>query len=223
MSTVEMIMEELAAGAHEGTVKRYKKIGEVEPYFGATMGHIRKVAKTHKKATELFMPLWRTRNLDAQQCALFIVKPEEVSVDELEECLDDSISINVLDRLVENVLSKRKDAAEWKNKCKSSSSLVKQRLGWSLEARYMMSGEATDKEITAILAEIEQKLVVVPEIVKWTMNRCLVEIAIAYPEWREHVLQLAEQLAVYKEMKVSKGCTSAYAPEWIHAVLKNKK
>ncbi|MGM5692709.1 hypothetical protein [Streptococcus suis] len=54
------------------------------------------------------------------------------------------------------------------------------------------------------------------------MNQCLVEIAVAYPDYLEQGLAIGQQLAVYADMKVPKGCTSAYAPDWIEALLRKK-
>ncbi|MCW6667379.1 DNA alkylation repair protein [Aerococcaceae bacterium NML190938] len=223
MVTVDIIMNELQAGIHEGTVKRYKKIGEPEPYFGVPMGYISKVAKAHKQAAHLFMPLWRTRNVDAQHCAILLAVPESITNEELAECVDDTVSLNVLDKLVDKVLSKRRDATDWKHQLKASDSVISQRLGWGMEVRHIISKQANHEEVARLLAVIEAELVAAPELVKWTMNRCLVEIAVYYPELREQVLQLGEQLAVYKNMKVAKGCTSAYAPDWIKAVLKRQE
>lgn len=69
---------------------------------------------------------------------------------------------------------------------------------------------------------IEANLVIVNPLVQWAMNRCLCEIGITHDAYTEQCLEIGERLAVYKEMKVSKGCTSAYAQDCIHAVRRNK-
>ena len=60
------------------------------------------------------------------------------------------------------------------------------------------------------------------EIVKYAMNRAMVEIGINYPSLTQRILTNSERLGVYKEVMVAKGCTSPYAPDWIHAVLRRK-
>ena len=52
------------------------------------------------------------------------------------------------------------------------------------------------------------------------MNQCLVEVAVRYDDYRQAIIGMTEELAVYKDMKVAKGCTSAYAPDWIAARVK---
>lgn len=54
------------------------------------------------------------------------------------------------------------------------------------------------------------------------MNQCLVEIAVTYPDYLEKGRAIGQKLGVYSEMKVAKGCTSAYAPDWIEALLPKK-
>ena len=49
------------------------------------------------------------------------------------------------------------------------------------------------------------------------MNHALCEIGIRYPQFTERCITLGETLGVYRDLKVSKGCTSAYAPNWIAA------
>jgi len=55
------------------------------------------------------------------------------------------------------------------------------------------------------------------------MNHALCEIGIRYPQFTERCITLGETLGVYRDLKVSKGCTSAYAPNWIAAGKKKRK
>ncbi|MCP8360788.1 hypothetical protein NKX16_09305, partial [Streptococcus suis] len=81
---------------------------------------------------------------------------------------------------------------------------------------------ATNQEIEETLDHIRQHLQTADPLIQWTMNQCLVEIAVAYPDYLEQGLVIGQELAVYSDMKVPKGCTSAYAPDWIEALLRRK-
>ncbi|MBF0781146.1 MULTISPECIES: DNA alkylation repair protein [unclassified Granulicatella] len=219
---IEQILQILHTLEHEGTKKRYQKINEVAPYIGVPMGELRKLAKQYKQNNELFMPLWKTGILEAQYLALFIIKPHALSCEDIFECISQQVSVNVLDKFLDNVLAKREDMMFFKSTLKESDILVHQRLFWGLERHYLVSKKVPDEELVHIFHTISNELVEVQELVQWPMNRCLVEMAVNYPNWLDKCYALGSKLGVYKEMKVPKGCTSAYAPEWIDALLKRQ-
>jgi 3-methyladenine DNA glycosylase AlkD len=61
-----------------------------------------------------------------------------------------------------------------------------------------------------------------PPEAQWTMNSCLAQIGIHFPAHRKRALAIGEKLGVYRDFPVSKGCTSPFAPVWIHAMVKRK-
>lgn len=89
-------------------------------------------------------------------------------------------------------------------------------------AKYFAEKIATNQEIEETLTYINEHLQTADPLVQWTMNQCLVEIAVAYPDYLKQGLAIGQELAVYADMKVPKGCTSAYAPDWIEALLRKK-
>lgn len=224
MTNLQTILTQLQEASHAGTLKRYEKIGERKPYYGVPMGAISKIAKTYKNQIELFTPLWQTGILEAQYVAIQLgkTKPDHLSPADLEACLDEQVSIHVLDKLASIILSKRKDRKDWESDLLAKEQAVFQRLGWFLRAKYFANRTASSQEIDTTLAAIRLQLQTVDPLVQWTMNQCLVEIAVAYPDYLEKGLAIGQELAVYAESKVPKGCTSAYAPDWIHALLKKK-
>jgi hypothetical protein len=70
---------------------------------------------------------------------------------------------------------------------------------------------------------VEQGLVDAPPLKQEAMNRALCETGIRYEAFTERCLGIGERLGVYKGQKVSKGCTSAYAPEWIAAGIRRRR
>ncbi|HFU4115609.1 TPA: DNA alkylation repair protein [Streptococcus suis] len=224
MTELNTILTQLQAASHAGTLKRYEKIGETKPYYGVPMGAISGIAKTYKNRLDLFVPLWQTGILEAQYLAIQIAKtkPDQLPLEDLENCLDEEVSVNVLDKLASIILSKRKDSKDWEEILLAKDEAIFNRLGWFLHAKYFAGKSASNQEIEETLEHIRLHLQTADPLVQWTMNQCLVEIAVAYPDYLEQGLAIGQELAVYSDMKVPKGCTSAYAPDWIEALLRRK-
>ncbi|HEL2593271.1 TPA: DNA alkylation repair protein [Streptococcus suis] len=224
MTELNTILTQLQAASHAGTLKRYEKIGETKPYYGVPMGAISGIAKAYKNRLDLFAPLWQTGVLEAQYLAIQIAKnkPDQLALADLENCLSEQVSVNVLDKLASIILSKRKDCKVWEEYLLDKNSAIFQRIGWFLRAKYFAGKSASNKEIEETLEHIRLHLQTADPLIQWTMNQCLVEIAVAYPDYLEQGLAIGQELAVYADMKVPKGCTSAYAPDWIEALLRRK-
>ncbi|HHW4948517.1 TPA: DNA alkylation repair protein [Streptococcus suis] len=224
MTEMNTILTQLQAASHAGTLKRYEKIGETKPYYGVPMGAISGIAKAYKNRLDLFSPLWQTGILEAQYLAIQLAKtkPDQLALADLENCLSEQVSVNVLDKLASIILSKRKDSKDWETYLLDKNSAIFQRIGWFLRAKYFAGKTASSQEIEMTLAYISEHLQTADPLIQWTMNQCLVEIAVAYPNYLEQGLAIGQELAVYADMKVPKGCTSAYAPDWIEALLRKK-
>ncbi|HFU4500284.1 TPA: DNA alkylation repair protein [Streptococcus suis] len=224
MTELNTLLTQLEAANHAGTFKRYEKIGETKPYYGVPMGAISGIAKAYKNRLDLFAPLWQTGVLEAQYLAIQIAKtkPDQLTQADLENCLNEQVSVNVLDKLASIILSKRKDSRDWEEDLLAKDQAIFNRLGWFLRAKYFASKTASNQEIEETLTYINEHLQTANPLVQWTMNQCLVEIAVAYPDYLEQGLTIGQELAVYADMKVPKGCTSAYAPDWIEALLRRK-
>ena len=132
------------------------------------------------------------------------------------------VSHNVLDKLASLILSKRRDSKDWEEYLLTQDQAIFQRLGWFLRAKYFARKTATDQEIEQTLTYIEEHLKTTDPLIQWTMNQCLVEIAVTYPDYLEKGRAIGQKLGVYSEMKVAKGCTSAYAPDWIESLFRKK-
>ncbi|NQN67394.1 DNA alkylation repair protein [Streptococcus suis] len=224
MTELNTILTQLEAASHAGTLKRYEKIGEIKPYYGVPMGAISGIAKTYKNRLDLFAPLWQTGILEAQYLAIQVAKakPNQLATTDLKTCLKEQVSVNVLDKLASIILSKRKDSKYWEEYLLTQDQAIFQRLGWFLRAKYFAGKSASNQEIEETLEHIRLHLQTADPLVQWTMNQCLVEIAVAYPYYLEQGLAIGQELAVYSDLKVPKGCTSAYAPDWIRALLRRK-
>ncbi|HHT7815124.1 TPA: DNA alkylation repair protein [Streptococcus suis] len=160
MTEINTILTQLEAASHAGTLKRYEKIGETKPYYGVPMGAISGIAKAYKNRLDLFAPLWQTGVLEAQYLAIQIAKtkPDQLTSAALEACLNEQVSVNVLDKLASIILSKRKDSKDWEAYLLDKNSAIFQRLGWFLRAKYFAGKTATNQEIEETLDHIRQHL-----------------------------------------------------------------
>jgi 3-methyladenine DNA glycosylase AlkD len=57
---------------------------------------------------------------------------------------------------------------------------------------------------------------------QWTINFTLAAIGINFPVYKERAISIGEKLGIYKDYPVSKGCTSPFAPIWIHEMVKRQ-
>ena len=217
------ILLQLEHNTDISVAKRYEKLNVPKPYFAVKKSVINKIAKENKKDNELAISLWETKNLDAMLVAIQLFNAKTLIKEDVENLIDEKLSFTILDPFIEKVVFNTKDWKYFEQKFINSKSLVLNRLAWRLRVKYVSSKKATDKEINDYLKIIEHDLTNVDEIVKWSMNYCFVMIAVYYEKYRDYCIKLGEELAVYKDEKVAKGCTSSYAPEWITAVLKNKR
>lgn len=216
--SLDTILEDLNRLKNESTHKRYLKNGEKEPFIGVTMGDIGKLAKKYKGAYDLALDLFKTGILDGQILASYIVKVDNLKLNEIMEIVKTDTSILVVDKVSSYILAKRKDLMEIKDLLKEETDSKVRRYYWNCEIELIKRRAYSSEEVRKILDFIIENMRESEEIEKWAMNHAFVEIALNYEEYLDEILEISPKLAVYKEMKVSKGCTSAYAPEWIKAV-----
>jgi 3-methyladenine DNA glycosylase AlkD len=93
------------------------------------------------------------------------------------------------------------------------------RMGWSLTTEKVIKNpEGLD--LPGLLDRIEAEMASAPAGKQWTMNYCLAEIGIKFPEHRPRAIAIGEKLGVLKDYPCSKGCVSPYAPIWIAEMVK---
>lgn len=221
---INSLLDKLKKEQNASTLKRYEKIEEVKPYYGVPMGAITSIAKDYKNQFELVLPLWQTMILEAQYLAIQIArqKPNHLSADELKECLMPTISVHVLDKLTSTILAKRTDYIMWKEYLLHHEEPIFQRLGWSLQSYYLANEKSNSHAIEETLKWIKKDLLSSHPLIQWTMNECLVTIAVHHPQYREQGMIIGKELGLYADSKVAKGCTSAYAPDWIEALVRKQ-
>jgi 3-methyladenine DNA glycosylase AlkD len=208
--------------------------GVDENQFGVKMGDVRAIAKQIKTDPNLADELWQTGNFEARLLATLIMKPKQLSTDEVDAMVrsikpsrptDESDATirstafsQVADYLMTNVVKQHPQKEDLRRKWMASDDVLAARAGWSLTAeRVAKSPDGLD--LNALLDRIEAQMGDAPPLVQWTMNFTLAEIGINHPEHRQRALAIGEKLGIFRDYPVSKGCTSPFAPIWINEMV----
>ncbi len=219
---VEEIIKELESLGEEKVRKHYIKAGfKKGTLFGVKLGSIRKLAKKLKTNHELSIALWNTENVDARFLSILIMEPEKLSLEELEYIVSSTNFVRVADWVNSYVVKPHPKNGVVREKWMVSSNLMLARAGWNLTA-IKARVEPTVLNIPEILETIYKQMKNAPEEVKWTMNIALAYIGIYLPNYRKKALAIGEELGVYRDYPVPKGCTSPFMPEWVNEMVRRE-
>lgn len=191
-----------------------KKRGASDNQYGVKMGDIRKVAKSLKKNHALALELWASGNVDARLVAILMMKPKQLSVDEVDALVRDDAYTWIANWLSSYIVKKHPERAALRARWLASEDVMAQRAGWSLTA-WMVEKEPAGLDLDALLDRIESELGAAPEAARWTMNFALAAIGIHSAGHRERAIAIGESVGAYRDYPTSKGCTSPFAPTWI--------
>ncbi|HEU0012074.1 MAG TPA: DNA alkylation repair protein [Longimicrobium sp.] len=187
---------------------------------------IREIAKEQGKNAEVAAHLWKDGGFSARMLSLLMLDLKAVDVAHMERLISDIEAVDgkeqsqLLDWLIANVIMKKaalkNETARWRE----DPSTIKQRVFWSVQARSVrVENHALNEEL---LEHIERELPAAGEKVQWNMNWCAAQIGIADEHLRSRCIALGERVGLYRDYKVSKGCTSPYLPIWIGSVVGKK-
>ncbi len=212
--TLKETLEQLEALIDERTRTHNKKKGVGENQYGVKLGDIRRVAKKIKTNHVLALELWKTENFDAQMLAMLIIRPKELTSDELDAMVRSVKYERVADWINSYVVNLHPDNETLRLKWMIDENPMAARAGWNLTSqRVIKNPEMVD--IPALLDRIENEMSTAAPEAQWTMNFSLVEIGINHPEHRLRAIEIGEKLGVYSDYPEKKGCTSPFAPIWI--------
>ncbi len=219
--TVSEVLAALEAKADPKMMAVYAKRGQVEMHFGVKMGDLRAIAKQIKTNHSLALELWATDCLDAMLLATLIIKPKQLSEDDLDRMIREVKNTQLADWLIPYVIKVHPCKEGLRDRWMKDDHPMALRAGWSLTAeRVAKSSDGLD--LSALLNRIESEMSAADPLAQWTMNCALAEIGINHPALRERAVAIGESLGVYREYPVSKGCTSPFAPVWIAEMVKRK-
>jgi 3-methyladenine DNA glycosylase AlkD len=211
---VDEVMEQLRALGDPKVRERNAKNGAGENQFGVPLGSLRTLAKSLKTNHELALALWQTENLEARLLAVLLLRPKQLLPDELEAMVASLTYTPLADWLISYVVKLHPQKEALRPLWMESQNEMVRRAGWSLTAERIVKSPA-GLDLTGLLDRIEREMLGQPAVVQWTMNYCLAETGIHFPEHRERALAMGERLGVFRDYPTSKGCTSPFAPLWI--------
>ncbi|MBK3494634.1 DNA alkylation repair protein [Viridibacillus sp. YIM B01967] len=169
---------------------------------------IRALPKKIKKNHLLAMDLWETSNTDAMMRATMIMDYKQLTIEEINEMTCEVTYTKLLDEFVVKIIGK----TAFKNQLPTA---YISRSGWNLLIVKLLKKETDSATVDIVLEKLQQELKKAPVTKQKTMNRCLVEIGIRYPDYTAKCIGIGK----LDDRPVAKGCTSEYAPEWTMAVL----
>lgn len=217
-TTLEEALRALELCGHPKIREMNARNGAPENQYGVKMGDIRAIAKSIKINHDLGLELWASGNVDAMLLATLILKPKQLSEEDLERMASAVTYAQLADWLMTNVIKQHPLKESLRQRWLQSSHPWLARAGWSLTAeRIVKNPDGLD--LSAMLDRIEREMAEAPAPAQWTMNFCLAETGINFAEHRLRALAIGEKLGLYRDYPCAKGCTSPFAPIWINAMV----
>lgn len=221
-TTLKNALAQLEALGSEKVRAQNRRSGAKDNQFGVRLGDIRKVAAKIKASHQLAIELWGTGNLDARLLAVLLIKPKDLSRNEMDRMVRSVDFAPVADWLSAYVVKKHSDKESLRLSWMEDDDPWAARAGWNLTSeRIAKSPDGLD--LPGLLDRIESEMESAPPQVQWTMNFCLAGIGIHLPEHRERAIAIGEALGIYRDYPVPKGCTSPFAPIWIREMVRRQK
>lgn len=220
-NTLEEIQDQLRALSDDKTRSHNAKNGVGENQYGVKLGDLRKVAKKIKINHNLALKLWKTENFDARMLAILIMKPNDLTIEELDAMVRSVKYDRVADWLNSYVVKLHLDNEVLRQQWMIAKDPMASRAGWNLTTQRVTKNPDM-VNIPSLLDRIENEMVIAAPEAQWTMNFCLAAIGINHPEFRQRAINIGEKLGVYRDYPVSKGCTSPFAPIWIKELVSRK-
>jgi 3-methyladenine DNA glycosylase AlkD len=219
--TLKNALAQLESLGNEEVRAHNRKNGAGDNQFGVKLGDIRKLAAKIKTNHQLATALWDTGNIDARLLAILLIKPQDLSRDEMDRMVRSANFAQLADWLNSYVVKNHPDKEALRQAWMKDDDPWAARAGWSLTSgRIARSPDGLD--VPALLDRIESEMGNADPAAQWTMNTCLATIGIHFPKHRKRALAIGEKLGVYRDYPVSKGCTSPFAPIWINEMVRRQ-
>jgi len=219
--TVPEILKELQELGNEKLITQNKKRGAGDNQFGVKLGDIRKLAKKIKTNQDLAVELWKTEQIEARLLSILIIKPQQLSVGQLDNMVRSADYAQLADWLNAYVVKQHPEKELLRKDWMTADHPWIARAGWNLTAD-RIAKNPTGLDLDALLKRIEAEMEKAAPEVQWTMNMTLAQTGIHFPEFRQRALAIGEKLGVYRDFPVSKGCTSPFAPIWINEMVRRQ-
>lgn len=220
--TVKKALAELKKLGDDSVLKRNAKNGASDDQFGVPLGEIRKVAKAIKKNHELGLELWETGNADAQLLGILLMNPKKLSTDELDELVRTVNFFQVADWLNAYIVKKHPERESMREGWMDDDDPWAARAGWNL-TWLRIPKESDGLDLGCLLDRLESEMGDAPSEAQWTMNFTLADIGIHHKKHRKRAIKIGEDLGLYRDYPVSKGCVSPFAPICIEEMVRRQE
>ena len=185
------------------------------------LGDLRKMAKEIKKDHTLAMELWISGGFLPRQLAILIMDNKVITQD-LIDLLDKDMQTHpfnertqLIDWLMANQLMKDKRTVGLIETWEKSDSALQRRVFWYYQGRLRWVGQTPPANTDYLVSAIENQIVGEEPEVQWAMNLTAGWIGIYEEKYRTRCIAIGENTGLFKDEKVSKGCTPNYLPEFI--------
>ena len=216
--SVDDVMVRLESLGDEKTRKFYKENAVGENQFGVNVGQIWALAKEIGQDPELAEALWATGNFDAMLLSTLLMRPEQLSIEEVAGKFRSAELPFLCGWFLSNVVKKHPEKEALRQQWMESTDPILARGGWILTSdRVFVDRNGLD--LFGLLDRIEAEMAGAPQVVQSHMNQCLITIGIHYPEHRERAIAIGEALGVFRDDPVPKGYSSSFAPSVIAFVV----
>lgn len=219
---VKSILEDLRSLANPSTHKIYVKQGVNETILGVNKGPLRKMATKLSPNPSLAFELWESNVYEARIMAIMLFDAKALSFDKIKDLIDSSESTLLIDELTLTIFEEVYPRLDFLDAWKHEQSDLYRRCAWNAAIANVMVKKYSPTQLQALIDVIKDKMLDETPLVQYAMNRCLCEIGIRYDDFTQACIAVGENLGLYKEMKVAKGCTSPYAPNWIEVARYNR-
>ena len=189
--------------------------------FGVKLGDIRTLGNKIKVNHALALELWKTEIIEARLLATLVIKPKQLSIQELDEMVRSIGFVQEADWFNAYVVKDHPQRESLREKWMDSKNPWAARAGWSLTAG-RVAREPEGLDLTQLLDRIESEMSTAAPEVQWTMNTTLAQVGIHSAKHRKRAIDIGESLGIYRDYPVSKGCTSPFAPIWIREMVRRK-
>ena len=190
------IINELKKMSDEKYKKNIIKLGIPEDRcIGVSVADLRKLSKNIKKDNDLARELWISGYHEAMLLSVLIMDKKSVTLEYIEEIMNDVISWDLCDHLCKNIIIKIKGYEDLIYKWSSSEKLYFKRAAFTLIASYVIHNKKADDEaLNKMLQIIEENSDDDREHVKKAVLWALKEIGKKDMEWKDKSAKVSNKL-----------------------------
>ena len=221
--TALTILNELENLANDKRKLMYLKQGVKETVLGVNLGDIRKMSSKIKPSQALAIELWDMNIFETRILASNLFDRNKLEIPYLVNLVKLTETGSIIDELSFQIFDNREDLLELFDQWVISNDSRLKRIAWNLAIILNHRNRLDEITINRTIDIIRTNLREADSMFQFSMNRCLCEIGIKHEKYTERCINIGEECGVYREMKVSKGCVSPYAPIWINSVRNKTK